>query len=167
LIGKVIRGTDVKRLLYYMYGPGKANEHADPHLVAGFSDPAELEPERRSGGSPDVRRLAGLLNQPLAALTRPGYDKPVWHCALRAAPGDRELSDEEWARVAGLVMDRTGLAPAGTRSGCGGWRSGTPRIMCTWSRRWPGRTERGPGSGTTFTESAKPAWTPNRTSDWR
>jgi hypothetical protein len=112
VIGKVIRGTDVRRLLYYLYGPGRVNEHADPHLVAGFGDPAELEPERRPGGTADVRRLAGLLNQPLAALIGPGYGRPVWHCALRAAPGDRELSDQEWAQVAGLVMDRTGLAPA-------------------------------------------------------
>jgi hypothetical protein len=42
MIGKVTRGTDARRLLYYLYGPGKANEHTDPHLVAGFGDPAEL-----------------------------------------------------------------------------------------------------------------------------
>jgi hypothetical protein len=47
VIGKVLRGTDARRLLYYLYGPGKANEHTDPHLVAGLADPAELEPERR------------------------------------------------------------------------------------------------------------------------
>src|SRR5438309_104642 len=47
MIGKVIRGTNVGRLLCYLYGPGKANEHTDPHLVAGFSDPADLE--RRFG----------------------------------------------------------------------------------------------------------------------
>jgi hypothetical protein len=113
VIGKVIRGTNVQRLLYYLFGPGKANEHVDPRLVGGFSDPAELEPERRRDGSADVRRLAGLLNQPLAALRGPGFDKPVWHCSVRAAPGDRELSDEEWAQVAALVMDKTGLAPDG------------------------------------------------------
>src|ERR1700683_5625618 len=117
VIGKVIRGTDVRRLLDYLYGPGRANEHADPHLVAGFGDPAELEPAPRPGKTADVRRLAGLLTQPLAALAGPGYDKPVWHCALRAAPGDRELSDQEWAQVASLVMDRTGLAPAGDEAG--------------------------------------------------
>src|ERR1700722_14811638 len=117
VIGKVIRGTDAKRLLYYLYGRGRANEHTDPHLVAGFTDPAELEPERRRGGSADVRRLAGLLNQPLAALKQPGYDKPVWHCSVRAAPGDRELSDEEWAQVAASIMDRTGLASDGDESG--------------------------------------------------
>ena len=35
MIGKVLRGTDARRLLYYLYGRGKANEHTDPHLVAG------------------------------------------------------------------------------------------------------------------------------------
>ncbi len=112
VIGKVIRGKDVRRLLYYLFGPGRANEHIDPSLVAGFGDPAELEPERRPDGTRDVRRLAGLLEQPVAALKGPGYDKPVWHCAVRAAPDDRELSDQEWAQVTAAIMDRTGLAPA-------------------------------------------------------
>ncbi len=113
MIGKVTRGTDARRLLYYLYGPGKANEHTDPHLVAGFGDPAELEPERRPGGTADLRRLAGLFAQPMAALNGDNYAKPVWHCSIRAAPEDRLLSDAEWAQVAAAVMDRTGLAPGG------------------------------------------------------
>jgi hypothetical protein len=117
LIGKVLRGTDAGRLLYYLYGPGKANEHVDPHLVAGFADPREIEPGRRRDGSRDFRRLAGLLAQPLAALAGPGYDKPVWHCAVRAAPQDRILADGEWAQVAAGIMDRTGLAAAGDERG--------------------------------------------------
>jgi hypothetical protein len=112
VIGKVLRGRNVRRLLYYLYGPGQANEHTDPHLVAGFDDPAELEPERRPDGTRDFRRLAGLLEQPLAAVAGPGYDVPVWHCAARAAPEDPLLSDAEWALVAERVMHRTGLAPA-------------------------------------------------------
>ena len=113
MIGKVIRGTQAGRLLHYLYGPGKANEHVDPHLVAGFCDPRELEPEMRPDGTRNFRRLTGLLAQPPAALAGPGYDKPVWHCSVRAAPGDRILSDAEWAQVAEQVMDTTGLAPAG------------------------------------------------------
>src|SRR5712691_5727026 len=113
VIGKVLRGRNVRRLLYYLYGPGLANEHADPHLVAGFGDPAELKPECRPDGTRDFRRLSGLLEQPLAAQAGPGYDKPVWHCAIRAAPEDRMLSDPEWAQVATRVMHRTGLAPDG------------------------------------------------------
>ena len=113
MIGKVTRGSNVRHLLYYLYGPGKANEHADPHLVAGFGDPAELEPERVRGRYRDFRRLAGLLGQPLAAVNGDNYPKPVWHCSVRAAPDDRLLSDAEWARVAAHIMHRTGLAPDG------------------------------------------------------
>ncbi|HEY6275701.1 MAG TPA: hypothetical protein VIX86_05165 [Streptosporangiaceae bacterium] len=113
MIGKVLRGTNANGLLRYLYGPGRANEHTDPHLVAGFSDPAELEPERRPGGSPDLRRLAGLLAQPITALACQGMDKPVWHCSVRAAPEDRVLSDGEWAQVAAGIMHRTGLATQG------------------------------------------------------
>ena len=113
MIGKVLRGTNAGGLLRYQYGPGRANEHTDPHLVAGFADPAELEPERRQDGSPDLRRLAGLLAQPVAALACQGCDKPVWHCSVRAAPEDRVLSDAEWAQVTAGIMDRTGLAPQG------------------------------------------------------
>src|SRR5215813_309580 len=117
VIGKVLRGKHAGRLMYYLYGPGRANEHTDPHLVAGFGDPAELEPERRPDGSRDFRRLTGLLEQSLAALAVSGCGKPVWHCAVRAAPEDRMLSDAEWAQVAARVMDRTGLAPAGDELG--------------------------------------------------
>ena len=113
MIGKVIGGSDVGRLLYYLYGPGKANEHTDPHLVAGFADPAGLEPAHRPGRPRDFRPLAGLLAQPLAAVNGSNYPQPVWHCAVRAAPEDRELSDAEWAQVAAHIMDRTGLAPEG------------------------------------------------------
>jgi hypothetical protein len=67
-------------------------------LVAGFGDPRELEPERRPGGTRDFRRLIELLEQPLVAVAGSGYDQPVWHCAIRAAPEDRMLSDAEWAR---------------------------------------------------------------------
>ena len=117
MIGKVVRGSHAGGLLYYLYGPGRANEHIDPHLIAGFGDPAELEPDRRPDGTPDLRRLAALLAQPLAALGWTGYDKPVWHCSVRAAPGERVLSDIEWAGVATEIMHRTGLAPKGDEAG--------------------------------------------------
>jgi hypothetical protein len=113
MIGKVVRGSDAGGLLRYLYGPGRVNEHIDPHLVAGFGDPAELEPDCRPDGTPDLRRLVGLLARPLAALGRPGYDKPVGHCSVRVAPGDRVLSDIDWAGVATEIMHRTGLATEG------------------------------------------------------
>jgi hypothetical protein len=103
----------VAGLIWYLYGPGRREEHIDPHLVAGWRDPAGPEPALRADGTRDFRRINGLLNQPLAALGRRGFDKPVWHCVVRAALDDPLLSDARWARIAAEIMHRTGLARSG------------------------------------------------------
>ena len=114
MIGKVgPRGSRVSGLIYYLFGPGRNEEHTDPHLIAGWRHPAELEPPLRDDGHRDVRHLTGLLQQPQEALGDRGVAKPVWHCSVRAAPGDRMLSDDEWAQLACDIMHRTGLAPYG------------------------------------------------------
>jgi hypothetical protein len=114
VIGKIsARGSRVAGLLYYLYGPGRNEAHTDPHLVAGWRAPAELEPALRQDRRRDFRRLAGLLQQPHAALGPRGFERPVWHCSIRTARQDRMLSDSEWAQVARDVMHRTGLAPHG------------------------------------------------------
>jgi hypothetical protein len=115
VIGKISdpRGERVSGLIYYLLGPGRREEHTDPHLIAGWRHPAELEPPLLPGGHRDFRRLTGLLQQPHAALGPRGFDRPVWHCAVRAAPEDRMLSDDQWAQIAGDIMHRTDLAPRG------------------------------------------------------
>jgi len=114
MIGKVSpRGSGVSGLLYYLFGPGRCEAHTDPHLIAGWRHPAELEPSLRHDGRRDFRHLSGLLQQPHDALGERGFDRPVWHCSVRAAPGDRMLSDDEWAQLACAIMHRTGLAPYG------------------------------------------------------
>ncbi len=113
MIGKVLRGRRPHGLIYYLFGPGRNEEHTDPHIVAGWRHPAELEPPLRPDGHRDFRRLNGLLSQPHAALGPRSLAQPVWHCVVRAAPGDRMLSDDEWGRLARDIMHRTGLAPSG------------------------------------------------------
>ena len=70
MIGKITapRGERVEGLIYYLFGPGRREEHTDPHIVAGWRHPAELEPPLRADGRRDFRRLLGLLNQPQAAM---------------------------------------------------------------------------------------------------
>jgi hypothetical protein len=123
MIGKITapRGVRVEPLIYYLYGPGRFQEHTDPHLIAGWRHPAELEPPLRVDGTRDYRRLVGLLNQPQAAVGQWGYARPVWHCSMRAAPGDRMLSDEEWASIARDVMHRTGLSRRGEEDDAVRW----------------------------------------------
>ncbi len=114
MIGKISpHGKRVEGLIYYLFGPGRRAEHTDPHIVAGWRHPAELEPPLRDDGRRDFRRLNGLLLRPHEALGAHGFDRPVWHCSVRAAPEDRMLSDDEWAQAAGEIMHRTGLAPYG------------------------------------------------------
>ena len=122
MIGKVSpHGQRVTGLIYYLFGPGRQAEHTDPHIVAGWRHPAELEPALRGNGRRDFRELAGLLQQPHDALGSRGSPRPVWHCSVRAAPDDRILSDDEWAQVACDIMNRTGLAPYGQEDDAVRW----------------------------------------------
>jgi MobA/VirD2-like, nuclease domain len=115
VIGKIStpRGEHVEPLLYYLFGPGRHEEHTDPHIIAGWRHPAALEPPLRPDGKRDFTKLAGLLRQPQAALGDRAYARPVWHCSMRAAPEDRMLSDDDWAGIAHEVMHRTGLSSYG------------------------------------------------------
>ncbi len=87
MIGKISdpRGERVQGLIYYLFGPGRREEHADPHLIAGWRHPAELEAQLLADGGRDFRRLNGLLQQPHATLGPRGFARPVWHCAVPAA----------------------------------------------------------------------------------
>jgi hypothetical protein len=115
VIGKISTppGEHVQPLLYYLFGPGRHEEHTDSHIVAGWRHPASLEPPLRADGTRDFTKLVGLLLQPQAALGKRAYARPVWHCSMRAAPEDRMLSDDEWAAIAHDVLHRTGLSPYG------------------------------------------------------
>lgn len=120
MIGKVTRGSDGAGLLRYLYGPGRANEHTNPHLVASWLgddrallDP--LEPNRTPGLG--FAGLSARLSLPVRLLPDQP-DRPVWQCSMRTADGDRRLTDAEWATVAREVVERTGFAPAGDPGGC-------------------------------------------------
>ncbi|MEU5877299.1 hypothetical protein [Spirillospora sp. NPDC047279] len=118
MIGKVTRGQDVRPLLQYLYGPGRRSEHVDPHLVAGFRIPMALEPGWTPDGKADVRHLADVLSSPLDTLRHTRLNDPVWQCSIRAAPGDRTLSDAEWADIAEAVVHETGFVPRGDEAAC-------------------------------------------------
>jgi hypothetical protein len=120
VIDHIKKGRFVAGLLYYLYGPGKSDEHRNPHLVAAWRDQlTSLEPPLRPDGRRDFRHLTSLLNAPLTAAGRCGQNGTVWHCVLSAAPADPLLTDDEWNAIATDFMDLMGLAskddPAGVR----------------------------------------------------
>ncbi|MGI5479322.1 relaxase/mobilization nuclease domain-containing protein [Streptomyces lavendofoliae] len=103
-------------LLAYLYGPGKREEHVDPHLVASFDG---MAPDPGRDPNATLKHLQQLLDQPVMALAehaRPA--KHVWHTSVRTAPGDRTLSDEEWAEVARRIVAATGIDPGDGQPGC-------------------------------------------------
>ncbi|HEY8986201.1 MAG TPA: relaxase/mobilization nuclease domain-containing protein [Streptomyces sp.] len=109
------QGRSTLGLLHYLYGKGTHEEHVDPHLVASFD---HLAPDPGRDPSATKKDLAHLLDQPLHLLAqgqRP--DKHVWHCSVRAAPGDPVLTDEQWADITRRTVAATGIDP-GDGAGC-------------------------------------------------
>ncbi|MFI8258251.1 relaxase/mobilization nuclease domain-containing protein [Streptomyces filamentosus] len=108
-------GHKTRGVLNYLFGPGRANEHTDAHLVASW-DGFAPDP----GRDPDAT-LAQLATALDLRVKQAGHNAPkshVWHCSIRAAPEDRHLTDDEWATIARRVLDATGIAPAGDPDAC-------------------------------------------------
>lgn len=115
MIGRVslVGDREAGPLLEYLFGADETRQHTGSRIVAAWQPPGEIEPPTRASGEQDVRRLAGLLMQPYRALSEADRSQPVWHCTVFAAPGDRELTDAEWAEICRDIMHCTGLAPRG------------------------------------------------------
>ncbi|WAX77022.1 relaxase/mobilization nuclease domain-containing protein [Streptomyces sp. KMM 9044] len=109
-------GSRTIGLLAYLYGPGKHEEHTDPHLVASF-DGMSPDPGRNPNAA--LTDLQQLLDQPVMALAKHARPtKHVWHTSVRADPDDRILSDEEWASIARRIVAATGIDPGDGQPGC-------------------------------------------------
>ncbi|MBX9424434.1 relaxase/mobilization nuclease domain-containing protein [Streptomyces lateritius] len=112
-------GSNTRGLLAYLYGPGRHDEHTDPHIVAGFAMLGMPDP----GRDPDatLTELARPLDEPVH-LRNSEFGKKVtdhvWHCPVRTAPEDRHLSDTEWADIAQRIVEAAGIAPPGDDFGC-------------------------------------------------
>ena len=107
-------GDNTARLLEYLYGPGKRDEHKDPHMVAAWNPYVE---DPAKPGTMTIADLAMLLDAPVHALTGRKPLKHVYHVAVRNEATDRRLSDEEWAEVAAEMMHAAGIAPHGDDQG--------------------------------------------------
>jgi len=100
VIGKIRKGRGFAGLAAYLYGPGKREEHTDPRVVAG--DNVSLgDPRSWRDWAADMTFYAGQ---------RPDVARPVWHCALRAAPEDPVLDDARWAAIAAQHIAAMGLS---------------------------------------------------------
>ncbi|MFE6025769.1 relaxase/mobilization nuclease domain-containing protein [Streptomyces niveus] len=110
------RGSRTVGLIFYLYEPGRCEEHTDPHLVAAW-DAFAPDPGRHPDAT--YADLARLLDQPVDALVpsrRP--DQHVWHLSVRNSPEDPLLTDEQWADIARRMVAATGIAPTGDDTAC-------------------------------------------------
>ncbi|MEU9155415.1 relaxase/mobilization nuclease domain-containing protein [Streptomyces sp. NPDC048417] len=117
MVPDISTGSRTYGLLNYLYGPGRREEHTDPHLVASWMPELAHDPGRDPAAT--LKQLADRLDLPVLALPkdrRPA--RHVWHCPVRTAPGDRHLTDAEWAEVARRIVHATGIAEHGDDKAC-------------------------------------------------
>ncbi|GAA1890704.1 relaxase/mobilization nuclease domain-containing protein [Streptantibioticus ferralitis] len=115
MVPKIRRGSRTHGLLAYLYGPGKRDEHIDPHLVGswdGFAPDPGRDPEAT------LARLAAALDLRVKQAGPKAPTEHVWHCSVRTAPDDRLLTDAEWHTAARRLVQAVGLAPEGDPDGC-------------------------------------------------
>ena len=120
MVPDVSTGSDARGLVAYLFGPSRREEHTDPHIVAAWDLAGAPDPGRDPGAT--YTQLAKRLDHHVDLRTRElGGKKPaqhVWHCPVRTAPGDRYLTDTEWAQVARRVVAAAGIAPDGDEKAC-------------------------------------------------
>ncbi|MBM4479793.1 relaxase/mobilization nuclease domain-containing protein (plasmid) [Prescottella equi] len=144
MIAKITRGAKMSGLLTYLQGEGKANEHTDPHLVAG--DPAimawhddnelsrvdaldiakQLDQPRRVFGTEvmipnylrdsDGHEMFDSHGKKVRDPIDPFRDGNVWHCSLSLKASEGELTDEVWGKIAHDFMDHMGFTEESGRS---------------------------------------------------
>jgi hypothetical protein len=127
VITKVVHGWRVGGLISYLMGPGRAQEHVRPRVVASWDGRgAAWQPAQTGAGEfdlelgPMIRALrAPAIAAGLGESDDQGKRGYVWHCSARVAAGDRVLTDAEWGEVARELLDGSSVA---ARSDAGGPR---------------------------------------------
>jgi len=114
-------------LMSYLQGEGRANEHTDPHLVAGNSaivtmhgygvlDRAtalaiaeDLDEPRRVFGT-EITRNEKTVDPETGATSTRRVAADVWHASLSIVAREGELTDEKWAAISERFMEKMGYA---------------------------------------------------------
>jgi hypothetical protein len=127
VITKVVHGWRPAGLLAYLLGPGTAEVHRAPRVIASWDGlDTAWQPASTGPGEYDLAlgRLITALHAPVVAAGLPtrapaeqGKRGYVWHCSARAAANDRVLSDGEWAGIARELLDGAGIAVRGDSGG--------------------------------------------------
>ncbi|PCC27058.1 relaxase [Glutamicibacter sp. BW80] len=99
MMPNIVRGSRMTGLVKYLVGPGRSNEHTEPHLVAGdqammaWHDEAELNDFSASA-------IARHLDKPQKAYDVDVSGGHVWHCSLSLRADEGLLRDDQWNDIA-------------------------------------------------------------------
>jgi hypothetical protein len=130
VIAKVTRGQQPSGAVRYLFGPGRYNEHEDPHVVAA-SKSLRVEAGQRPTKS-ELEELEAAMDLPIVLFGTEVAGGACWHLALSTKGGvDRDLSDTEWAEVVREAVRRLGFD------------AGDGQAPCRWVAVRHGRSEAG------------------------
>lgn len=129
------RGGNTRGLMYYLVGPGRANEHTYPHLVAGDAM-FELLYAGQELSHAAAGEIGKMIDTPMIAhgvRSRGKYkkfdpeietdyevvsDNHVFHCSIAQPPDEEPLSEDTWAAIAHEFMDKMGFTEASGKAPC-------------------------------------------------
>lgn len=118
MMPNIVRGDRMAGLMTYLAGPGRSNEHTEPHLVAG--DPAMMAWHDDAELSRDAAlAIARHLDRPRKAYEVEVNGGHVWHCSLSLRADEGALSDEKWNEIANDFVKAMGFDDnEGTKAPC-------------------------------------------------
>lgn len=138
MIPNIVTGGDTGGLMRYLVGPGRANEHENPHVIAGSRDIVrkwgDWETISVSQADEIATRLdaymhetgtfptgkARRFNPATGAVEWNGEIEAthVWHCSLSLSPEEAALGDEVWGRIAADFMSDMGFTGSDGKAPC-------------------------------------------------
>lgn len=136
MIPNIVKGSDIKKLMWYLAGPGKHNEHRDQRVLAGdavtmavYRGPIDTARAWELGRLLDSPRQVLLSGEPVlsvshkkaralmeqgvdrkAAYAAASSDENTWHCSLSLNAEEGTLEDATWERIANDFMREMGFA---------------------------------------------------------
>jgi len=113
MIGKITTGSSGRRLIRYLFGPGKANEHTDQRVITSG---LVLGGEALAGGNLSHRQIAALgagLDEAHEIFGTDPKGGHICHLSLSLPPEDRHLSDDQWGEIATVAMTALGFETDG------------------------------------------------------
>ncbi|GAA1139817.1 relaxase/mobilization nuclease domain-containing protein [Nesterenkonia lutea] len=136
MMPNVTRGDRMAGLVMYLAGPGRANEHTNPRLIAGHDMVTFAVAPGKDLSRDDALDIANVLDAPRkqhgtsvqvpvrefdeeqSTYVTTGYkDAHVWHCSLALKADEGKLSDELWAEIAYDFVEGMGfIDPDGAKS---------------------------------------------------